>query len=164
MGEPTTAASLAKRLGLPRQRVSYHLHELEKAGVIRFVEERKKGNCVERRYVATAASYLLDPGLLGPLAADPERIDDRQSSAYLIAVAARAIRELAELRGRADAAGRGVPTISVVSEVRFTSSADRNAFAEELANVVEQLVREYSTPSEVGRLFKLFVGGYPASV
>lgn len=162
MQEPITAASLAKQLGLPRQRVSYHLHELERAGAIRFVDERKKGNCVERLYVATAASYLLDPGLLGPLAADPDRIGDRLSSAYLIAVAARAIRELAALPEGPDAPGGTLPTM--LSEVRFASAEDRIAFAEDLANSVAQLVREYHTPGgeEAGRLFKFFVGGYPA--
>lgn len=162
--KPDSAAGLAKRFRLPRQRVNYHLRELERAGLVRLVEERRKGNCTERLVQATARSYLISPELLGSLAADPDRVEDRLSSAYLIAVAARAIRELAELRDRADRAGKPIATLSLQTEVRFASPADRNAFAEDLANALAQLVREYHTPGgdEAGRLHKFFVGGYPA--
>src|SRR5579862_8354674 len=54
LAEPDSAAGVARRLGLPRQRVNYHLHELEKHELVRFVEERRKGNCVERIVRATA--------------------------------------------------------------------------------------------------------------
>ncbi len=162
--EPGSAAGLARRLDLPRQKVNYHLRELEKAGLVRLVEERRKGNCVERVVQATASSYLIDPGILGPLAAEPERISDRLSSAYLVAVAAKAIRELAELRTRADRAKKPLATLAIQADVRFASKEDRNAFAEDLANAVAQLVREYHTPGgdESGRLHRFFVGGYPA--
>ncbi len=162
--EPGSAAALARRLNLPRQKINYHLRELEKAGLVRLVAERKKGNCVERMVQATASSYLIDPGILGPLAAEPERISDRLSSAYLVAVAAKAIRELAELRARADRAGKPVATLTLQVDVRFAAAGDRTAFAEELANAVAQLVREYHTPGgdEGGRLHRFFVGGYPA--
>ncbi len=162
--EPGSAAGLARRLDLPRQKVNYHLRELEKAGLVRLVEERRKGNCVERVVQATASSYLIDPGILGPLAAEPERISDRLSSAYLVAVAAKAIRELAELRARADRAKKPLATLAIQADVRFASKQDRNAFAEDLANAVAQLVREYHTPGgdESGRLHHFFVGGYPA--
>lgn len=162
--QPDSAAGLAKRLSLPRQRVNYHLRELERAGLVQLVEERRKGNCTERLVQATARSYLISPELLGSIGADPDRVEDRLSSAYLIAVAARAIREVAEVRGRAERAGRPIATLSLQTEVRFASADDRNAFAEDVANAVAQLVREYHTPGddEAGRLHKFFIGGYPA--
>ena len=52
--EPDSAAGLAKRLGLPRQRLNYHLRELEAAGLLELVEERRRGNCVERIVRAVA--------------------------------------------------------------------------------------------------------------
>lgn len=162
--EPDSAAGLARRLDLPRQKVNYHLRELERAGVVRLVEERRKGNCVERIVQATASSYLIDPGILGSLAAEPERIGDRLSSAYLVAVAAKAIQEVAELRARADRAGKPLATLTLQVDVRFASPEDRNAFAEDVANAIAQLVREYHTPGgdDSGRLHRFVVGGYPA--
>ncbi len=164
LAEPGSASSIGKQLGLPRQRVNYHLRELEKAGLVKLVEERRKGNCTERVVQATARSYLISPEVLGALGVDPERVEDRLSSAYLVAVAALAIRELAELRRRADHAGKPLASLTVQTEVRFASAADRNAFAEDIANSIAQLAREYHTPEgdTGGRLFKFFLGGYPA--
>ena len=62
---PASASDLARRLGLPRQRVNYHLRELERVGLVREVEQRRKGNCVERRMVASAQSYVISPEVLG---------------------------------------------------------------------------------------------------
>jgi DNA-binding transcriptional ArsR family regulator len=161
--EPGSASALARRLGLPRQRINYHLKELERVGLVEFVEERKKGNCTERIVRATASSYLIDPAVLGSLGADPARAGDRFSSAYLVALAARTIREVAEVRARADRAGKKVATISVDAEVRFATAADRAAFAEDLAGAVAQLIHEYHDEAAPGgRLYRFVMGGYPA--
>jgi len=162
--EADSAAGVARRLRLARQRANYHLRELEKAGLVEEVEQRRKGNCVERIVRASARSYLIDPGLLGDLAAAPARVADRSGSTYLIAVASNALRELAELRRRAGASDKKLATLTIQAEVRFASAEDRDAFAEDLANLVAQLAREYHAPGgdESGRLFRIFVGGYPA--
>jgi DNA-binding transcriptional ArsR family regulator len=44
--EPDSAAGVARKLGLPRQKVHYHLRELERAGLVEVLEERRKGNVV----------------------------------------------------------------------------------------------------------------------
>jgi len=62
-------AGLARKLGLPRQRLNYHLRALEDAGLVELVEERRKGNCFERLLRATARSFVISPealGVLGP--------------------------------------------------------------------------------------------------
>ncbi|HVV18658.1 MAG TPA: helix-turn-helix domain-containing protein, partial [Pseudonocardiaceae bacterium] len=56
LAEPGSATMLAARVGLPRQKVNYHLRELERHGLIELVEERRKGNVTERVMRATAAS------------------------------------------------------------------------------------------------------------
>src|SRR5215475_9114095 len=48
LAEPGSAARLAARLGLPRQKVNYHLKELERHGLVELAEERRKGNVTER--------------------------------------------------------------------------------------------------------------------
>src|SRR5271165_5200603 len=54
LAEPDSAAGLARRMGMPRQKVNYHLRELEREGFVELFEERRKGNCLERVVRATA--------------------------------------------------------------------------------------------------------------
>ena len=163
LAEPASAAGLARKLQVPRQKVNYHLRELEKQGLVELVEERKRGNCVERIVRATARSYVVSAEALATLAADPSAARDPFSSRYLVATAARTIRELAVLRERADKAGKSLPTFTLQSEVRFANAPDRNRFAEELANAVARLVEKYHDESaEGGRRFRLLLGMHPA--
>src|SRR5258705_10773591 len=97
LAEPGSAASLANRVGLARQKVNYHLRALEAHGLVRPVEERRWGGLVERRLVATAAAYVVSPAALGNVASDPARSSDRLSARYLIALGARVVREVADL-------------------------------------------------------------------
>src|SRR3954470_10497230 len=95
--EPGSASTLAQRRGLPRQKVNYHLRTLEQHGLVELVEERRKGNMTERVMQATAASYVISPAALGAVAPDPGHAPDRLSARWLIAVAARTVREVGEL-------------------------------------------------------------------
>ena len=98
---PASAATLATRVGLARQKVNYHLHALEAHGLVRLAQERKWGGLTERLLVATAASYVVSPSALGPVAVDPNREVDRLSASYLIALGARVVREVGDLVRRA---------------------------------------------------------------
>jgi DNA-binding transcriptional ArsR family regulator len=162
LAEPGSASSLARELALPRQRINYHLRELEKAGFVELVEERRKGNCVERIVRATARSYLISPEVLGALGHAPEEQQDRFSASYLMAAAARLLRELSETSARAAAARKRVATFTLEADIRFASADTRTAFAEELALAVAQLVAKYHddrTPG--GRTFHFMAGAYP---
>ncbi|NIR44365.1 MAG: helix-turn-helix transcriptional regulator [Gemmatimonadetes bacterium] len=162
LSQPGSASSVARQLDLPRQKVNYHLRELEADRLLELVEERRKGNCTERILRAAASHYLIDPEVLGPLAADPEKLSDRFSSAYLVAVAAGAIRDLGRLRAGAEEADQRLATLTLQSEIAFSSPAARNAFAEELANELARLVAKHHDDSEPeARRFKLFLGVYP---
>jgi DNA-binding transcriptional ArsR family regulator len=161
--EPDSASGLSRLMNLPRQKLNYHLRELEKHGLIEQVEERKKGNCVERIVRATARYYFISPEALGTLGTDPSQIQDRFSSTYLVAVAARAIRDLAVLRTRADKAGKKLATFTLETNIRFASAADQHAFAEELANAVAKLTAKYHDEKTTGgRQYKFIIGSYPA--
>ena len=110
LAAPVSAATLAARVGLARQKVTYHLNALEAHGLVRLAQERKWGGLTERLLVATAASYVVSPGALGPVAADPSREIDWLSASYLIALGARVVREVADLVRRAkDRANAGDP-------------------------------------------------------
>lgn len=161
--DPGSATTVGARLGLPRQRVNYHLRELEKVGLVRLVATRRKRNCTERMLQATATSYVVSPEVLEGLAGDAGDTPDRFSSAYLVAVAARVIRELGELRRRARGNGTRLATLALQADVRFASAADRAAFAEELATEVARLVSAYDRPDVRGaRPFRMIVGVHPA--
>src|SRR5437899_10284688 len=68
---PASAATLATRVGLARQKVNYHLHALEAHGLVRLAQERKSGGLTERPLVAPASSHVLPTRRLGPVAAAP---------------------------------------------------------------------------------------------
>src|SRR5580704_9942483 len=125
--EPASAAGLARRLGIPRQAVNYHLRALESAGVVELVEERPRGGLKERVMRATARSYVISPEAMGAVEPDPGRLRDRFSWAYLVAAAAKVVRDLGILRGRADRAGKRLSTFTLETEVRFASAGDRDA-------------------------------------
>jgi DNA-binding transcriptional ArsR family regulator len=162
LAEPGSASSLAAKVGLARQKVNYHLRTLEQHGLIELVEERRKGNMTERVMQAVAASYVISPAALGTIAPDPARAPDRLSARWLIAVAARTVREVGELLAGATKAGKRLATFAVDGEVRFASAADRAAFADELAQAVTALVGKYHDESAPpGRPHRVVVAIHP---
>lgn len=160
---PDSATGLARRLGDSRQRVNYHLRELETAGFVELAEERRRGNCVERILRATARHYVIDPATLGALAAaEPERLQDRFSATYLIALAARAIRELAFLREGAGRARKRLATFSMEVEVGLAAPTDFRAFTEDLAEALASVAaRHQDDRAPEARRFRVMVGAYP---
>ena len=162
LADPASAATLATRVGLTRQKVNYHLRALEEHGLVRLADERKWGGLTERRMVATAASYVVSPNALGPVAVDPNREVDRLSASYLIALGARIIREVADLVRRADIAGKRLATLSVDTEVRFRSPTERAAFSHELTEAITKLVSKYHDESTSGgRAHRLVIVAHP---
>src|SRR5919201_7018516 len=108
LAEPASATMLAARVGLPRQKVNYHLRALERHGLVELVEERRKGNFTERLMRATAASYVISPAALGAVQPDPARAPDRLSARWLLALAAQLVRDVGEPVTRANRAGQRV--------------------------------------------------------
>lgn len=164
LGEPDSATGLARRLRLTRQRVNYHLRELEGAGLVEATgETRQRRGCRERIVRAVGTAYLIDPSALGIASApDPESFRDRFSSSYLVSVAAKAIRDVALLRRRAAGVDKKLATFSMHADIRFASPEALHGFTEDLANSVAQCIARHhdeSTPG--GREFRFFVGSYP---
>jgi DNA-binding transcriptional ArsR family regulator len=162
LAKPASAATLAGRVGLTRQKVNYHLRALEAHGLVRLAEERKWGGLTERLVVATASSYVVSPDALGPVAADPDREMDRLSASYLIALGARVVREVGDLARRARDAGKSLATLAVDTEIRFRSAADRAAFTNELTDAITKLVSKYHDESAPGgRAHRLVLMSHP---
>ena len=133
--EPASAATLAGRLGLPRQKVNYHLRSLEDYGLARVWEERTWGGLTERV---------------------------KRSATYLIALATRIVGEVSALMRRANDANKRLPTLSVDTEIRFRSPADRAAFTRELTEAVTTLVARYhDAAAPGGRPHRLVIVSHP---
>src|SRR6185436_13749254 len=150
LAEPASAAELALRVGLPRQKVNYHLRALEAHRLVRVVDTRKWGGLTERRLAASAGSYVVSPAALGPAATTPARTTDRLSASYLIALAARVVREVGELVRAALRTEQRLATLSIDTEIRFRSAAERAAFSQELAASVADLAARYHDTTEAG--------------
>ncbi len=160
--EPASAAGLAARLGLPRQHVRHHLVALEGQGLVLEVDRRRHGGITERILTASAAAYVVSPAALGPAAVEPSKVADRLSAAFLIALAARAVREVGVLARGAHRAGKQLPTLSVDADVRFATPEDRAAFAADLATAVRALAARYHDESAGnGRWYRVVAFSHP---
>jgi DNA-binding transcriptional ArsR family regulator len=165
LAAPASAAAVASRVGLTRQQVSYHLRALEEHELVAPAEERQWGGITERLMVASAASYVVSPAALGSIAADPGRTNDRVSASYLIALAARIVREVGALWRQSRATEKRLATLSIDTVIRFKSPADRAAFTEELAGAITDLVARYhDEKAPRGRPHRLVIASYPAPV
>lgn len=167
--QPASAAELARRLGLPRQRVNYHVRALERAGFLRPAGRLRKRNLIEQRYVATARGYLLSPGILGPLAADWRTIEDTASADYLLALAEQVRSDVARASQEAEAEGKRLATLSLKSQFRFETPGQRTEFAGAVRRALVDAIARHSTPNRQdsgrpgrGRPYRLVLACYPA--
>jgi len=140
LATPGSAAKLATRVGLPRQKINYHLRALEAHGLVKVAEERRHGGLTERVLEATAKTYIVSPTALG------------LASRYLVAVAARLLREVARLKP-------DQPTMALDAEVRFATPEDRAAFADELTQAVNKAISRYH--HDEGRPHRVVVAAHP---
>ena len=160
--EPGSASSVARRLGLARQKVAYHVRQLEENGYVRLLREEQRRGCTER-IVQRSAQYLVASNeVFGRMGIDPERLQNKFSSEYLIALAGQVAREVGEAQGAAERAGKPLPTLSTQVEIRLRSPQEREAFGRELLEAVARLAAKYHDAEHPdGRSYRLVVGAYP---
>jgi DNA-binding transcriptional ArsR family regulator len=166
--DPDSAAGVARRMKLPRQTVNYHVRELARARLLSRAGRRRRRRLYEQCYVATARGYALSPELLGKLAADPSQVADAFSAAYLIGLASKMQSELGRVSALAARAGKRLATLSINTELRFTSAEQRARFTHELQAAIVDIVGRHSAPfrsedgsKAEGRPFRLVLGCYP---
>lgn len=161
--EPASAAALAAKLDLPRQKVNYHLRTLEAHGLLTVIAEHKRGNVTERVMSATAKSYVISPATLPAVAPDPALAPNRLSARWMLAVAARLVNDVGQLILGADRAKQRVATFALDGELTFANSADRAAFVAELSQATASLVRKYHSETDgKGRKHRLVVALHPS--
>jgi DNA-binding transcriptional ArsR family regulator len=157
--EPGSAASLATRLNMPRQKLGYHLRALEAAGLVRLVEERKRRGFVERVLVADA--MVLDPGLLSP-PRDAVTAQDQYAAAHLVGVAGGIVRDVTRMASAAEAEGKRLLTLTIEADVGFAAPQEFEEFAARLAGAAQELATHY-LPGEGRRGYRLVIGAHPAA-
>jgi DNA-binding transcriptional ArsR family regulator len=157
--EPASAAMVAERIGLSRQKANYHLKTLEEHGLVELAEVRMRGGITERMLRATAATFVVSPAAIAESGARPEDAGDRVSARYVVALAGRVVREVGALARKAAASGRRFPTFSIDTEIRFRSAADRAAFADDLTAAVLDIAARHH--HDDGRPYRLVVASHP---
>ncbi len=156
--EPDSAVSLARRFDMSRQRIGYHMRELEKAGCIEKTEERQQRGLTERLYRVRPLAYVFTPERTAP--ADDRQ--DRFSWATLINSVAQSLSDLVSLRRSADEQGKRLATLALVADIHFANPSARREFTEKLITTVESLARKYDQPEAKGaRCHHLLIGAYP---
>jgi DNA-binding transcriptional ArsR family regulator len=166
--EPDSAAGLARRLRLPRQKVNYHVRELARAHFLERAGQRRRRNMIERRFRTTAQAYMLSPELLGRLGLPQSRVEDAFSAAYLLGILSLGQSELGRASREAAQQGKRLATLSVSSEFRFENPEQRARFTGELQRAIEDVIGRYASPHTLadgsagpGRPYRLILGCYP---
>lgn len=144
---PASATQLAATLGLPRQRVNYHVRALEQAGLVELVEERQRRGCVERVLRARPGREIA------------AGVQDQFAATHLVAVASDAAREVERMADAAADVGKRLLTFTVETTVRFGAPGDLHEFTSDLAEAVRQVALKYDT--ETGRPYRVVAMGHP---
>ena len=161
--QPASATELAAEMALGRQRVNYHLRELEKAGLLHLVEERQRRGCVERILAARAEAFVVDPSVMGRrrTLAISTAAQDRFSTDHLLDAAGDVVRHVARMRASAEQEGTRLLTFAIDTEITFATPADFERFTTALAAfVAREAARVPATTA--GRRFRILLGGHPA--
>ena len=86
---------------------------------------------------------------------------DRFSATYLVALAARAIREVAGLISKAARSRKRLATLALDAEVRLARPADFPVFADDLARAVAEVIERHACEGADGRRFRVLAGAWP---
>ena len=158
---PASATELAAEMALGRQRINYHLRQLEKAGLVHLVEERQRRGFVERILAARADAFIIDPAVMGSGRSALKRAaaQDSFSAEHLIDTAGSVVREVARMRSRASAEGTRLLTFSIDTEVSFATPEAFERFTTELSASLARHAARFNTPG--GRRYRVVIAGHP---
>ena len=161
LAEPTSASALASELGVPRQRLNYHLRALEDAGLLSLVETRQKRGFLERVLVATAGAFVVDPDLVRR-APDktPRGVQDRFAAEHLVETASGIVRNVTRMQAAADQRRKRLLTFTIETDVQLGAPEDVERFSTALSEALARTVARFARPSG-GRRYRVVLGGYP---
>lgn len=156
---PDSAAGVARAIGLPRQKVNYHLKELERAQLVRPVGERRKGHLIEKLYEAVAGTFVVSPRVAWSDQRRAGALRDQISLRRLVQLGEQLQLDASGLLDRAAFDGDEIPSASVEAEVRFPTEEARGAFMEEYLAALGPLLEKHG--ARRGRGFRVALAVYP---
>lgn len=159
LASPDSATGVARRLGLSRQKVNYHLRILEEQGLVELAEQRARRGTVERMLRRRTDELVVDPRMLQPAA--PLRPVDAWAGGAIIAAAADAIRAVgALLNGKTQRAAASIPMATVAGELTFPDATALQRFLEGYA----ELCAKHDRPrAKSARRFAVALLAYPST-
>ena len=152
---PASISQLARRLGLSSHSLYYHVHMLEKAGILKVREVRKGRRREEAIYVLAADRILLDPRAV-PLSGPEEA---RKSLDSILRMTSRevyqALQSEAKEKGESD-----------VYAVRFKARLSKIALRRlnRYLHRIEKILRISEKNKQSGKLFSLTIVLTPSTV
>ncbi|MGQ7890422.1 ArsR/SmtB family transcription factor [Paenibacillus sp. WC2504] len=157
--EPGSAAEVARTLGETAQRINYHLKALEKAGLVQRIGTRQVRNLVEVLYRSIAKTFVLADSL----SMKPEtvqKLKDQSSLAHLVTTSERIRRDVMLLMEQSDV-GEEIPSATLQLQVHLSDEHQRQAFIEEYAAMVQQLVERYAAGKDENEAYQVLLAVYP---
>jgi DNA-binding transcriptional ArsR family regulator len=128
---PDSAAGVARRIGLARQNVNYHLKELERAGLVRSTGERRRGDLIEPLFESVAGTFVISPRAAWSGGHRASALRDQVSLERLVQLGDEVQRDATGLLDRAAFDGDEIPSASVVADVSFPTGDARAEFMDE---------------------------------
>ena len=156
---PQSAAAVARAVGEARQKVNYHLKELERVGIVRKVGERRSGNFVEALFQAAAPTIVVSPRASWADDRRGEALRSQLSLENLVLLGERLGRDAAVLLDRAAFDGEEIASAAVEAEVGFADEKARSEFMKEYLKAVGPLLRKHG--ARAGARYRVVLAVYP---
>lgn len=162
LDEPRTCSQLAEVFSDSPQKIYYHIKILEKAGLVKKVDQRQVRGIIESFYQAAATSYWLSPEVVGELGGS-QQAKSKLSLHYLLDMAEQVHNEVGQLAQRNE---EEPPTLGVSAQIELRSGNEREAFMAELQAAVQSLAEKYGRiqsdqPGSIPETFQLMLACYP---
>ena len=141
--EPASAATLATKVGLTRQKVNYHLRQLETHGLVRGGRAPGRGaGSPSGSWWPRPRATSCRPRLLGDFAADPGGTPTGFRWPTWSRWPAGSCASSGAWRATRRAQGTTLPAMGIDTAIRFATPADRAAFADDLTAAVTRLAAD----------------------
>jgi len=163
LNQPHTCTELAEVLNTSPQKIYYHIKILQDSGLVKKVREERVRGIMEGYYQASAASYMLSPGMVEKLGG-AEMAKQQLSLANLLNLIQQMQAEITVLSQSKEE----IPSIGLSAQISLNSPADRSAFHTELQECIQKLAEKYGarqeSPPHPKDVYRLILACYPTQL
>lgn len=163
LNQPHTCTELAEVLNTSPQKIYYHIKILQDSGLVKKVREERVRGIMEGYYQASAASYMLSPGMVEKLGG-AEMAKQQLSLANLLNLIQQMQAEITVLSQSKEE----IPSIGLSAQISLNSPADRSAFHAELQECIQKLAEKYGarqeSPPHPKDVYRLILACYPTQL